>query len=36
MTVPPGDGPPFDLGGYAGRPSVLTASEVLDVPMRLD
>jgi hypothetical protein len=36
MTAPSGGGHPFDLSRYAGPPSLLTASEVLDVPMAID
>ena len=36
MTASSGGGQPFDLGRYAGPPPLVTASEVLDVPMAID
>ena len=36
MTAPSGDGQQFDLGRFAGPPTILVASEVLDVPMAVD
>jgi hypothetical protein len=36
MTASSGGGRPFDLGRYSGPPPLVTASEVLDVPMAID